>query len=121
MSAVVAEYGVAYIKWDHNRALADAGHSPDGTPGVHVQTLATHRMMAELKARHPGLEIESCCGGGGRVDLGIIEHTDRVWVSDCIDAHERHRMVAYTGLTLPLELMGTHVGSGADHTTTPRA
>jgi len=118
VSAVVAEYGVAYIKWDHNRALADAGHSPEGTPGVHVQTLAVHRMMAELKARHPGLEIESCCGGGGRVDLGIIEHTDRVWVSDCIDAHERHRMVAYTGLTLPLEIMGTHVGSGADHTTT---
>jgi alpha-galactosidase len=117
VSDVVAEYGVAYIKWDHNRALADAGHSPGGTPGVHVQTLAVHRMMAELKARHPGLEIESCCGGGGRVDLGIIEFTDRVWVSDCIDAHERHRMVAWTGLTLPLELMGTHVGSGADHTT----
>jgi alpha-galactosidase len=118
VSAVVAEYAVAYIKWDHNRALADAGHSPDFTPGVHAQTLATHRMMAELKARHPGLEIESCCGGGGRVDLGILEHTDRVWVSDCIDAHERHRMVPWTGLTLPPELMGTHVGSGADHTTT---
>ncbi len=117
VSAVVAEYGVAYIKWDHNRALLDAGHSPEGIPGVHVQTLAVHRMMAELKARHPGLEIESCCGGGGRVDLGILEHTDRVWVSDCIDAHERHRMVAWTGLTLPPEVMGTHVGSGADHTT----
>lgn len=117
VSAVVGEYGVAYIKWDHNRALADAGHSPDFSPGVHAQTLATHRMMAELKARHPGLEIESCCGGGGRLDLGILEHTDRVWVSDCIDAHERQRMVRWTGLTLPPELMGTHVGSGADHTT----
>jgi alpha-galactosidase len=40
-----------------------------------------------------------------------------VWVSDCIDAHERQRMVRWTGLTLPPELMGTHVGSGADHTT----
>lgn len=117
VSSLVSEYRIAYIKWDHNRALVDAGHSPDGTPGVHVQTLAVHRMMADLKTRHPGLEIESCCGGGGRVDLGILEHTDRVWVSDCIDAHERHRMVAWTGLTLPLEIMGTHVGSGADHTT----
>src|SRR5659263_586760 len=51
------------------------------------------------------------------LQLGVIEHTDRVWVSDCIDAHERHRMVRWTGLTLPPELMGTHVGSGADHTT----
>jgi alpha-galactosidase len=73
--------------------------------------------MAELKARHPGLEIESCAAGGARLDLGIMEHADRVWVSDCIDAHERQRMVRWTGLTLPPELMGTHVGSGADHTT----
>jgi len=117
ISALVAEYGIAYLKWDHNRALVDAGHTPSGRPGVHAQTQAFHRMLAELKARHPGLEIESCAGGGGRVDLGVIEHTDRVWVSDCIDAHERHRMVRWTGLTLPPELMGTHVGSGADHTT----
>ncbi len=117
ISALVAEYGIAYLKWDHNRALVDAGHTPSGRPGVHAQTRAFHRMLAELKTRHPGLEIESCAGGGGRVDLGVIEHTDRVWVSDCIDAHERHRMVRWTGLTLPPELMGTHVGSGADHTT----
>jgi alpha-galactosidase len=117
VSALVAEYRVAFIKWDHNRALVDAGHSPACTPGVHVQTEAVYRLMAELKARHPGLEIESCCGGGGRLDLGIMEHSDRVWVSDCIDAHERQRMVRWTGLTLPPELMGTHVGSGADHTT----
>jgi alpha-galactosidase len=40
-----------------------------------------------------------------------------VWVSDCIDAHEGHRLVRWTGLTLPPELMGTHVGSRVDHTT----
>ena len=47
----------------------------------------------------------------------MLEHADRVWVSDCIDAHERQRMVRWTGLILPPELMGTHVGSGRDHTT----
>ena len=117
MSSLIAEYRIAYIKWDHNRALVDAGHWPAGTPGVHVQTLAVYRLMDELKSRHPGLEIESCSAGGGRMDLGIMEHADRVWVSDCIDAHERQRIVRWTGLTLPPELMGTHVGSGSDHTT----
>ncbi len=117
MSALVTEYRIAYIKWDHNRPLVDAGHSPDGQPGVHVQTEATYRLMAELKGRHPALEIESCCGGGGRLDLGIIEYADRVWVSDCIDAHERQRLVRWTGLILPPELMGTHVGSSIDHST----
>ena len=29
VSALVAEYGIAYLKWDHNRALVDAGHWPD--------------------------------------------------------------------------------------------
>ncbi|HWS57244.1 MAG TPA: alpha-galactosidase, partial [Actinotalea sp.] len=117
VSSLVTEYDIAYLKWDHNRALVDAGHQPDGTPGVHAHTLAVYRMMAELKTRHPGLEIESCAGGGGRIDLGVLEHTDRVWVSDCIDAHERQRMVRWTSLLLPPELLGTHVGSGADHTT----
>ncbi len=117
ISSLVKEYHIAYLKWDHNRPLVDAGHAPTGRPGVRQQTLAVYRMMAELKQRHPGLEIESCCGGGGRVDLGIMEFADRVWVSDCIDAHERHRLVRWTGLTLPPELMGTHVGSGLDHTT----
>jgi alpha-galactosidase len=117
VSSLVEEYGIAYLKWDHNRPLVDAGHTPTGRPGVRQQTLAVYRMMGELKQRHPGLEIESCCGGGGRADLGIMEFADRVWVSDCIDAHERHRLVRWTGLTLPPELMGTHVGSGVDHTT----
>ena len=117
ISAVVKEYGISYLKWDHNRPLVDAGHGPDGRPGVRVHTAATYRMLEELKQRHPRLEIESCCGGGGRVDLGIMEYADRVWVSDCIDAHERHRLNRWTGLTLPPELLGTHVGSGTDHTT----
>jgi alpha-galactosidase len=117
ISALVDEYRIAYLKWDHNRPLLDAGHQPTGRPGVHAHTLAVYRLMAQLKQRHPGLEIESCAGGGARIDLGIAEVTDRVWVSDCIDAHERHRMVRWTGLLLPPELLGTHVGSGVDHST----
>lgn len=117
ISAVVAEHDVRFLKWDHNRPLVDAGHGVERTPGVHAQTLAAYRLMDDLKARHPGLEIESCSAGGARLDLGVLEHTDRVWVSDCIDAHERHRLVRWTGLVLPPELMGTHVGGRPDHTT----
>ncbi|MGY0389449.1 alpha-galactosidase [Nocardioides sp. WG-D5] len=117
ISALVERYDIAYIKWDHNRPLTGAGRGRDHRPAVHLQTLAAYRLMDALRAEHPGLEIESCCGGGGRLDLGVLERTDRAWVSDCIDAHEGHRLVRWTGLTLPPELMGTHVGSGTDHTT----
>ncbi len=117
ISSLVDEYDVSYIKWDHNRPLVAAGHGAQRTPGVHGQTLATYRMLEELRRRHPSLAIESCCGGGGRLDLGIMEYADRAWLSDCIDAHERHRIVRWTGLLLPLELMGTHIGADIDHTT----
>ncbi len=117
MLAMLDEYRIDYIKWDHNRDLIDAGTQPDGRPGVHAQTLATYRLMDELKAAHPGLEIESCSAGGGRVDLGILQHTDRVWVSDCIDPLERQQMLRWTTQLLPPELMGSHIASGTSHTT----
>lgn len=117
MSTVIADNGVDYVKWDHNRPLVDAGHGAAFTPGVHAQTLATYRLMDELKRRHPGLEIESCAGGGARIDLGIMQRADRVWVSDCIDAHERQRLQRWTSLLLPPEMLGTHVGADRDHTT----
>jgi alpha-galactosidase len=79
LDALLNEYHIAYLKWDHNRYLNDAGHTPHDEAGVHDHTAAAYRLMDELRAAHPGLEIESCAGGGGRVDLGVIERTDRVW------------------------------------------
>ncbi|MCC6495464.1 MAG: alpha-galactosidase [Propionibacteriaceae bacterium] len=115
--AILAEYDVSYIKWDHNRDLVEAGTQPGGRPGVHAQTEAVYRLMDEIRAAHPGLEIESCSSGGGRVDLGILERTDRVWVSDCIDPHERQQMMRWTQQLIPPELMGSHIASGTSHTT----
>ncbi|HWB37033.1 MAG TPA: alpha-galactosidase [Rugosimonospora sp.] len=117
MSAIVGGYGVDYVKWDHNRPLVGAGHGPGFEPGVHAQTLAVYRLVDELRSRHPGLEIESCCSGGGRIDLGMMDRCDRVWVSDTNDAHERQRLQRWTGLLLPPEMLGSHVGADADHTT----
>lgn len=113
ISTLVAEYGIDYIKWDHNRDLAEPVH--DGSPGAHAQTLAVYRLLDELRARHPGLEIESCSSGGARVDLGILEHTDRVWGSDNIDPLERQAIQRWTSLLIPYELIGAHVGSSPAH------
>lgn len=117
MDMLLTEYPISYIKWDHNRDLIDAGTQPGGEPGVHAQTLAAYRLMAELKERHPGLEIESCSSGGARVDLGVLEHTDRVWTSDCIDPLDRQQMNRWTTQLIPPELMGSHIASGRSHTT----
>ena len=115
--AMLAEYDIDYIKWDHNRDLIDAGTSPSGRPGVHAQTEAVYRLLDEVRAAHPRLEIESCSSGGSRVDLGILQRTDRVWVSDCIDPLERQQMMRWTSQLVPPELLGSHIASGTSHTT----
>ncbi|MEV4917372.1 alpha-galactosidase [Streptomyces tirandamycinicus] len=117
LDSLVGEYAIDYLKWDHNRDLVDAGAGSRGSAGVHAQTTAVYALMDELRRRHPGLEIESCSSGGARVDLGILERADRVWTSDCNDALERQRIQRWTGLLLPPELMGAHVGPPVTHTT----
>ncbi len=115
IDGLVKKYRISFLKWDHNRDLINAVH--DGRPGVHAQTLAVYRLIDELKKANDGLEIESCSSGGARVDLGILARTDRVWASDCNDALERQHIQRWTGLLLPPELIGAHVGPPTAHTT----
>ena len=116
--ALLDEYHIDYIKWDHNRDLTEAGTQTDGgRPGVHAQTLAFYRLLDELRAAHPDLEIESCSSGGARIDLAVLERTDRVWVSDNIDPHDRQRMLRWTGQLVPPEYLGSHIASGRSHVT----
>ncbi|MEV4224567.1 alpha-galactosidase [Nonomuraea sp. NPDC049725] len=116
--ALIGEYELDFVKWDHNRDLVDAG-SPhrQGRAAVHAQTHAVYRLLDEIRAAHPRLEIESCSSGGARVDLGILERTDRVWASDCIDPAERRQIMRWTAQLLPPELIGSHIGAGRSHTT----
>jgi alpha-galactosidase len=115
IDALVTEYRLDYLKWDHNRDLLEAAR--DGVAGVHRQTAAVYRLLDRLRERHPYLEIESCASGGGRVDLGILARTDRVWASDSNDALDRQQIQRWTGLLLPPELIGSHVGPSPAHTT----
>jgi alpha-galactosidase len=114
-SAVLAAHNIVYIKWDHNRVLVDAGHV--GHAGVRKQTQAIYRLFAELKKRHPGLEIESCASGGARIDLGVIDLVDRFWTSDNNDALERQTIQRWTSQVIPPELLGTHIGPTHGHQT----
>ncbi len=108
--ALLDEYDIAYLKWDHNRDLVDA-------PGTRAQTWAFYRLLDELRGAQPGLEIESCASGGGRIDLGVLARTDRVWPSDTIDAVERQRINRWTTLLVPPEMTGSHLGGPTAHTT----
>lgn len=107
VSAVLTEYPIDYIKWDHNRLLpvVDA-----------AQAHGIYDLLDRLRAAHPGVEIESCASGGGRIDAGILARTHRVWLSDSNDALERLRIQHGAALFLPSAITGSHVGPRHCHT-----
>ncbi|MFM8921281.1 MAG: alpha-galactosidase, partial [Candidatus Nanopelagicaceae bacterium] len=115
VDTVLKSCKISYIKWDHNRSLSDP--ISDAHPAVHNQTKAIYRLFDELKQRNPGLEIESCSSGGGRIDLGMAEHVDRFWTSDQNDPLERQTIQRWTAMVIPPELLGTHVGPTHGHQT----
>ncbi len=115
LDALLREYPIDYLKWDHNRDLLEAVHA--GRAGVDAQTRAVYALLDEVRRRHPAVEIESCSSGGARVDLGILARTDRVWASDTNDPIERSRIQRWTEVLLPPELIGSHVGPAISHTT----
>ena len=113
ISKVIADVGVSYIKWDHNRVLVDAGSN--GRARYRAQVTAIYRFFDQLKSEHPGLEIESCASGGARIDLGMIEHVDRFWTSDNNDALSRQSIQRWSAQFIPPEMLGTHIGPYPSH------
>ncbi len=107
---------IAYLKWDHNRDLAPAGDA-QGRAGYHAQVQGSYALMDRLIAAHPGLEIESCAGGGGRIDAGVAQRAHRFWTSDNIDAALRVGMQRGFLHFMPPETMGAHVGASPVHAT----
>ena len=87
LDRLVGEHGVDFLKWDMNRPFSEAGWpgaaDPDRLWVDH--TRAVYTLLDRLRADHPGLRIESCAGGGGRADLGVLARTDQVWTSDNTD------------------------------------
>ena len=101
LDSLLREHAIAYLKWDHNRDLF---------PNAPGQTQGFYALLIALRTTHPQVEIESCSSGGGRIDLGVLSRTHRVWPSDNNDAIERLRIIPAWSQFLPLEVLGSHVG-----------
>ncbi|MGH3068048.1 MAG: alpha-galactosidase [Streptosporangiaceae bacterium] len=118
ISGLLSEYPVSYVKWDCNRDLIDAGSGlRAGAPAAHDQALAVYGLLDRLRERFPAVEWESCAAGGGRVDLAMLERTDRVWASDMTDALARQPIQRWTGQLVPPEYLGAHVSAPFSHQT----
>jgi alpha-galactosidase len=93
LDKLLTDNDIAFLKWDYNRNWSEPGWDqlpPTEQKRVYVEfTRNLYQILAELKSRHPKVELESCSGGGGRVDLGILKYADEVWPSDNTDPFDR--------------------------------
>ncbi|MER6159265.1 alpha-galactosidase [Streptomyces sp. NPDC001868] len=91
LDSLLSSAPIDYVKWDFNRCFTDAGWPGEQYPQKlwveHVR--AFYALLDRLRAAHPGVAFESCSGGGGRIDLGVMARTDQVWTSDNTDPLDR--------------------------------
>lgn len=93
---------VDYVKWDANRPMSQVGVARD-VWFRHIEAL--YEIVAEVKRRHPGVLIESCASGGGRVDFGALSVFDDFWTSDNTDALDRLEIHRNYSLVYPPQAM----------------
>lgn len=112
---------VTYVKWDCNRAICDkfSRMLDSGRQGEfsHRYVLGLYRVLETLTERFPKILFESCGGGGGRFDVGMLCYTPQIWASDTTDAIERLSIQYGASFGYPVSVTGTHVSMVPNHQT----
>lgn len=116
---VLSSAPISYVKWDMNRTITEPWGgtlSPDRQGEFfHRFILGVYELWRRLTGAFPEILFESCAGGGGRFDPGILAFAPQGWTSDDTDAVERLRIGWGTSLAYPLSSMGAHVAAVPNH------
>jgi alpha-galactosidase len=119
ISDVLASAPISYVKWDMNRHMTEIGSAalpPERQrETVHRYMLGLYRVMEEITSRFPYILFESCSGGGGRFDPGMLYYMPQTWTSDNTDAVARLKIQYGTSLVYPISAMGAHVSAVPNH------
>lgn len=104
---------IDYIKWDFNRYMTEAGSfvTPQGEV-YHRQMLGAYKLLAILKERLGNVLFETCAGGGGRFDLGMLFYSPQIWTSDNTDPYARVFIQNGTSYAYPVSTMSCHFTRG---------
>lgn len=118
ITKVLDDAPIDYIKWDFNRNMTEIGSQEasvrDGEV-THRYILGLYELLEELTAAYPDILWESCSGGGGRYDPGMLYYMPQTWTSDNTDAVARLEIQTGTSLVLPISSMGAHVSAVPNH------
>ncbi|MGY4690985.1 alpha-galactosidase [Salibacterium sp. K-3] len=84
---------ISFVKWDMNRSLSEVGRMGAGVEEQkqlwHEHVEGLYEVLDYIKKAYPHVLVETCSGGGGRIDLGVLQRTDQFWTSDNTDARDR--------------------------------
>ncbi len=115
MYEVLSKNNIAYLKWDYNRPISepasmalDKKHQKEF---FHRFILGTYELMDRITSAFPDILFESCSGGGGRYDPGMLYYMPQTWASDNTDPIERLRIQFGTSMCYPASSMGAHVSA----------
>ena len=121
LSDMLGNASIGYVKWDMNRNMTEhfsCGRAPENQLETqHRYMLGLYRVMETLTSRFPEVLFESCSGGGGRFDAGILHYMPQTWTSDDTDAVERLNIQYGTSFVYPASAMGAHVSAVPNHQT----
>ncbi len=119
LSALLRTSPISYVKWDMNRNITEpfGGLLPADRQGefFHRYILGLYELYDRLTRAFPQVLFESCAGGGGRFDPGMLAFAPQTWTSDQTDAVERLKIQWGTSLAYPLSSMAAHVTSVPNH------
>lgn len=121
ISSVLQSAPIEYVKWDMNRHMTEV-FNPELPASRQRETghrymLGLYRVLEEITSRFPHILFESCSGGGGRFDPGMLYYMPQTWTSDNTDAVERLKIQYGTSVVYPLSSMGAHVSAVPNHQT----
>lgn len=121
VSAALESARIEYVKWDMNRNMTEpfsGAQTPERQKETqHRYMLGLYRVLEEITARFPEILFESCSGGGGRFDPGMLYYMPQTWTSDDSDAAERMFIQYGTSFVYPPCAMGAHVSAVPNHQT----
>ena len=102
-----------YLKWDFNRYVTEAASAvtPQGEV-YHRQMLGAYKLLACVKQRLGNVLFETCSGGGGRFDLGMLFYSPQIWTSDNTDPYARAYIQYGTSYAYPMSAMSCHFSEG---------
>lgn len=119
LSDILANAPISYVKWDMNRNMTEIGStqlSPDRQmETAHRYMLGLYELLERVTSTFPHILFESCSGGGGRFDPGMLYYMPQTWTSDDSDAIERLKIQYGTSIVYPVSAMGAHVSAIPNH------